>query len=406
MGSSLEGREFYRLVFLLGALTATGPFATDMYLASFPELARAFDAPAAQVQLGLSLFFLGLALGQPVYGPVIDSFGRRVPMLVGIGVFTGASVLLALAPNIESFVALRFVQAVGACAGMIIGRAIINDRFGEKDVARVMSYIMLVIGLAPVLAPMTGAYIVAHASWQYIFVALTAIGAACLAGTYFYLPESLPHEARKPFDFANITGNYRRVLTNRRFMVPTLGIGFSFGTLFAFVSGSPFVYMEVFGLSPQAFGWLFALNAFGLIGSSQLNRLLLANFQLRQVLLAASGIASCAAIVLVAFAGSGSLVMVVLPLFVCLAPTPMIAANATAIALQAARRETGSASAVLGVIQFGFGAVVSGLLGLIHYPSVYPMGGIMLVCSLCATAIFFLGVGKPESPARRSSLRD
>ncbi len=394
MGVNIEGRALYRLVAILGALTATGPFAIDMYLASFPELVRVFGASEVQVQLGLSMFFLGLALGQLVYGPLIDSFGRKGPMLAGIGVFTGTSILLAMAPDIESFIVLRFLQAVGACAGMIIGRAIINDLFEEKEMARVMSLIMLVIALAPVLAPMTGAYIVAHASWQLIFVVLAAMGAGSWFAAAAGLPESLPPEARKPFNLRGILAGYASVLRNRGFLVPMFGAGFSFGVLFTFVAACPFVYMDVFGVSPQTFGWLFAVNAVGMVTGSQGNRLLLTWFPLRGVLLGASVVATCATIFLLAVAGADSLALVVFATFLCLAPTPMIAANSVAIALQAAKSETGSASAVIGVAQFGFGAAVSGLVGMIHAQSVYPMAGIMFVCSTCALAIYFFGLGK------------
>lgn len=214
MSVQIEGRAFIRLVAILGATTAIGPFAIDMYLASFPELVRVFEASAAQVQLGLSMFFLGLALGQLLYGPLIDSFGRKRPLLIGIAVFTLASLLLAVSSKIEGFVVLRFMQALGACAGMIVGRAIINDLFEEKEVARVMSLIMLVIALAPVLAPMTGAYIVAHASWHWIFVVLAGLGAFCCAAVAFGLPESLPLEMRKPLSLRGVLAGYASVLTN------------------------------------------------------------------------------------------------------------------------------------------------------------------------------------------------
>jgi MFS transporter, DHA1 family, multidrug resistance protein len=392
MREQVRGRSFFRLVVILGATNATGPFAIDMYLASFPELVRVFETGVAEVQLGLSMFFVGLALGQLVYGPVIDSFGRKAPLLVGMGVFTLASLLLAVAPNIETFIFLRFLQAIGACAGMIIGRAIINDLFDETEMARVMSLIMLVIALAPVLAPMTGAYIVAHASWHVIFVVLALIGGFCWLAVALGLPETLAPGNRRSLRLGSVLGGYAGVLGNRGFLVPMLGAGFSFGVLFAFIAACPFVYMEVFGVSPQTFGWLFAVNAIGMISGSQLNRLLLSYFPLRRVLLAASALAACATVLLVGVAGSGSLALVVFASFLCLAPTPMIGANSVALALQAAKGATGSASAVVGVGQFGFGAAVSGLVGVIHGQSVYPMAAIMLACACCAFAIFLFGI--------------
>jgi MFS transporter, DHA1 family, multidrug resistance protein len=381
-----------RLVILLGALTACTPFAIDMYLAGIPDMVASFRTDPGNVQLGLSMFFVGLALGQLLYGPVIDRVGRKAPLLAGLSLFVATSVLLALTSEVGSFIGLRFVQGIGCCSGMIIGRAVINDLFEERDVARVMSLMMLVLGMAPVVAPMIGGFIVSVADWRMIFAFLTLYGAICFAAAYLLLPETLPPLERQVGSLASVFATYGRLLATRAFLVPTLGLSFAFGAIFAFVSGAPFVYMGVYGATPQEFGWLFGLNALSMIISSQSNRWLLTRFTTRQVLVAASSVSVIAAIAAVLLSRSSSIFFLIPALFFCLGMMPMIGANATAIAMQAARPNSGSGSAVIGVMQFGFAALVSSIIGLFVIDTPYPMTGTILVCASTAWAIFFFGL--------------
>jgi MFS transporter, DHA1 family, multidrug resistance protein len=339
-----------------------------------------------------------MALGQLFYGPIIECYGRKGPLLVGVAIFVASSILLAMAPSIEAFIVLRFLQAIGGCAGMIVGRAIINDLFEERDVARMLSMMMLVIGVAPILAPLAGGIVMTYSTWHMIFVLLAAFGACCGLAALLLVPETLPPARRRRMGPGDALRSYGRVLSNRRFLAPTLGTGFAFSALFSFITASPFVYMEVFGLSPQMFGLVFGVNATSLIISSQLNRVLLAHFALRHVLIGASTLSVASAAVAVLFAGTGVLVLLVAPIFFALGCTPIISANSTAIAMQACRSDTGSASAIIGLAQFGFAAAASGVLGLVHQTNAYPMTGAVLIFAFAGWTIFVFGVGtRPKS---------
>lgn len=385
-----------RLTLILGALTAFAPLATDMYLASFPALAASFHTDSGSVQLGLSVFFVGLAVGQLLYGPLIDRFGRKGPLLIGITLFAATSLLLVFAPDIESFIGLRLLQALGGCAGMIVSRAVISDLFDEREAARVLSLMMTVQGLAPILAPILGGYILAFADWRAIFLFLTGFGLLCLGATLALLPETLPRQERRPANILRVLKAYAYLLADRRFIVPTLVGSFALGGIFAFISGSPFVFMELYRVSPQHYGWLFGANAFGMIVAAQLNRILLHRFSPTGILAGAIGFQIAAILAALAALASGSLVLFLLPLLAGLATIPLIAANATAIGMAASGDHAGSASGIIGVLQFGVAGLISALVGLLHDGTALPMVGGILVCGLLAGGILLFG----RRPAR------
>lgn len=380
-----------RLTLVLAALTAFAPFATDMYLASFPLLAQSFHTDLGKVQLGLSLFFLGLALGQLIYGPLIDRFGRKLPLMAGVGLFIVTSLLIVVAPNIESFIVLRLLQAMGGCAGMIVSRAVISDLFKGQEAARVLSLMMLVQGLGPILAPILGGYVVAFAGWQAVFVFLALFGATCLFATQLCIPETLPSEQRQKAGAVDILKAWTGLLVRPRFIVPALAGGFAFACMFAFISGSPFVYMQLHGVSERLYGWLFGLNAVGMIIAAQLNRSLLKHMTAERVMTLALGVLLVAGIALVIVAQHASLPVLIALLWIGLATVPMIGANSTALAMEASGRDRGSASAIIGVVQFGLAALVSGLVGVFHNGTAWPMTGAILVCGATAVVIWTTG---------------
>lgn len=379
------------LTFILGALTSFAPFATDMYLASFSVLAEYFSTGLGQVQLGLSLFFLGLAGGQLIYGPMADRFGRKKPLLLGIGIFIFASLALIVAPNIESFIALRLLQAIGGCSGMIISRTIINDLFAPREVARVLSLMMLVQGLGPITAPILGGYILVFAGWKAIFGFLALFGLACFLATLFGLPESLPQDKRRRQNSSGIVKTFLGLLAQRDFIVPALTGSLAFGGMFAYISGSPFVFMELHGVSQEQYGWLFGLNACGMIMAAQINRYLLIRFSPLQVLIGALSINVAAGVVMLLAAGGISFSLLVALLWICLSVLPLIGANATALGMAAGRKFGGSASAIIGVLQFSLASIVSAMVGVLHNGSSYPMICVILACSLSAGLVLFFG---------------
>lgn len=380
-----------RLIGTLGLLAAFAPLATDMYLASFPALAETFSASEAEVQLGLSMFFLGLSVGQLVYGPLIDRFGRRLPLLAGIGLFVASSLALTVAPTIESFVFLRFLEAVGGCAGMIIGRAIIRDLFDEREGARVLSIMMMIMGVAPVLAPSLGAIILGFADWQSIFLALALFGVLCLTLATLWLPETLPATQRQSIHPREIARVFATLIGRRAFIVPTLAGAVGFAGLFAFISGSPFVFMEYYGVDQQTYGLLFGANAAGMVAASQVNRILLARLSTRAVfaLALAVNVVGGGAVFALALA-EAPLPALFAALWITLATVPLIAANTIAIGMSASGTYAGSASSIIGVLQFACASIASAAVGLLSEGTAAAMATVIFACGLGAAAILLL----------------
>lgn len=379
------------LTFILAALTAFAPLSTDMYLASFSSLADTFATDEGRVQLSLSVFFFGLAVGQLIYGPLIDRFGRKPPLIAGLVVFTLASAAIVAVPTVDGFIALRLVQALGGCAGMVVSRAVVADLFDERGSARFLSQMMLVQGLAPIVAPLMGGYILAVAPWQAIFAVLALFGVGCVIAATRGLPETLPPERRHAAGPMGIARAFGRVLADRAFMAPALSGAFAAASLFAFISGSPYVYMQLHGVSQQDYGWLFGFNAFGMILASQVNRLLLRWFTTRAVMGGALAFNVAMATLLVIFAAKASLPLLVGLLWLCLASGPLIGANAMAIAMSRAGEHRGTASSVMGVTQFAVASLASAAVGLLHDGTVYPMVGIILAGGVFASLAYVLG---------------
>lgn len=268
-----HSRQFYVFVLLLGALTAFGPLSIDMYLPAFPEMAAALGVPQGRIELSLASFFIGMALGQLVYGPVTDRFGRKKPLYAGLAIYVLASAACAQALSADSLIFFRFLQALGACAGIVVSRAMVRDLFDHREGAQVFSLLMLVMGVAPILAPLAGGYILLFAGWQAIFWSLTAISAVICVFVALYLPET-----RKPdpsVRFSRSFHTYRDILRDRDFLGYTLTAGFAQSGLFAYITGSSYVFIEYYGVAAHHFGWFFGANACGLIAASQVNAWLL-----------------------------------------------------------------------------------------------------------------------------------
>ena len=384
------------LAFILAGLTSFAPFAIDMYLASFPDLARTFRTDLGSVQLSLSVFSLGLAVGQIVYGPLIDRFGRKLPMLIGVGVFTVTSLLIVMAPTIDFFVGLRFLQAIGGCAGMIISRAIIADLFKAHEAAKVLSLMMLVQGLAPILAPIIGGYILIAAGWQAIFVFLTLFGIACMAAVWWGLPETLAVDQRRRENPLRVLRAWGDLLATRTFVVPAIAGALAFGSSFAFISGSSFVYMDLHGVGEGTYGWLFGLNAVGMIIAVQINRWLLSRLSATTILNGVFLLFVVLAGLLMATADSLPLFALVAMLFVCLGCVPVIGANTVAIAMEATGMHRGSGSAILGITQFAIASLTSAGVGFLHNGTALPMTGIIFLCALATALVWFLGGRRRE----------
>ena len=362
-----------RLALVLGSLAAFGPFSIDMYLSGFPAIATDLGTDVGSVQFTLSIFFFGMAAGQLIYGPLADRLGRRGPLLFGAALFTLSSALIAFAPDVASMTVLRLAQALGGCAGMIIGRAVVRDLFDLKDAASFITQLMLVQGLAPVIAPLLGAWILTAFGWRAVFVVLAVMGAGSFLAVRFGLPETLPADHRRREPIADLGRVFLGLLRNRAFLAPTLAVATAFSALFSYLSASPHVLMTVHGVSQQTYGWLFGLTALGMIVVAQSNRLFLRLASPKTVFRLTIAVAFAEAIWLNLVADTTSLVVFMIPLALGLTLIPLIGANGTALAMAASGRHAGSASSILGALQFGLGTAVSAALGLFHDATARPL---------------------------------
>jgi DHA1 family bicyclomycin/chloramphenicol resistance-like MFS transporter len=385
----------WRLVLLLGALTAFAPMSIDMYLSSLPSIGRTLHAGPDQTQATLAAFFAGMAIGQFVYGPASDRFGRRLPLLIGIGVFVAASVVCALAPNIETLIAARFVQALGGCAGPVIARAVVRDRFSHADTARVLSLMTLIMGLAPVLAPQLGGVVQFFAGWRGVFWSLVVFGALIGLWVTGSLAESRSAETEAHARGENPLRAYVALFGMRRLMGYALAGALNGAVLFTYISGAPDLVMGTYGHAPLVFNIIFAFNAVGIIGASQVNRWLLRRATPDQVLSKAS-IASIVAaflLTLAAWTGWGGQWTVLPLLFAALSIYGLMGGNTMAGALSVDPRRAGSISALMGSASFGAGALASWAGGLLHDGTPRPVAGVMFACLVgSALAIFLLAL--------------
>ncbi|MBB4128146.1 DHA1 family bicyclomycin/chloramphenicol resistance-like MFS transporter [Xanthomonas translucens] len=375
------------VVLLLGALSAFGALAVDMYLSGFPAIAEALHTDVAHVQLSLSSFFIGLCAGQLLYGPLSDAWGRRGPLLVGIALFTATSLLLALSTDVDMFIGIRALQAIGGCAGMIVARAVIQDLMEPHAAARTLSTMMMVQGLAPVLAPLLGGWLLALAGWKSVFVFLALFGTACLLSVWFGLPETLPIERRRALRLGTTLRGFGQLLRMPDFVLPALTGATAMAVMFAYIAGSPGVFMRLHGVSQQRYGWLFACNGLGMVMASRVNLMLLRKLPPTVVRRAAVCVLAAAAAALLLLRDSHALLWLVAPLFVCIGCVPMVAANSVAMAMGAGRFAAGSASSLIGALQFGLAASASALVGALDDGTALPMTGVMATCAGLAVAM-------------------
>ncbi|RYU10081.1 Bcr/CflA family multidrug efflux MFS transporter [Nocardioides iriomotensis] len=379
-----------QLIVVLGSLIALGPLTIDMYLPAFPQLADELDASAASVQLTLTGMLGGLAFGQLVIGPLSDAFGRRRPLLAGLVVHALASLLCAVAPNIAVLSVVRVLQGFAGAAISVVALATVRDLFSGVAVARTMSRLMLVIGLAPIVAPSIGGFILQVTDWRGIFFVLAGAAVVLIGVALVGLRETLPVERRRSARVGATLRTYRSLLSDRTFVALVLVAGLSFSSLFVYVSGASFVLQEGFGLDARTFGLVFGANSAALTIASQLNPTLIRRFGPANVLTGAILVSMAAAVaLLVAGLAGGGLVTVLVPLMVVLASAGLAMPNTPALALNRHGEAAGTASAMLGCVQFGVGALVAPLVGVLGSTTAAPMGAVMLTVTGLAALLMF-----------------
>lgn len=391
-----------QLIIVLGSLIALGPLTIDMYLPAFPELARDLDASAASVQLTLTGMLGGLAVGQLVIGPLSDAFGRRRPLITGLVVHATASVLCALAPSIHVLSAVRVLQGFAGAAISVVALATVRDLFSGLAVARTMSRLMLVIGMAPIVAPSIGGFILGVTDWRGIFVVLAAAAVVLVLVAFLGLRETLPVEPRRSARVGATLRTYGSLMKDGTFIALVLMGGLMFASIFAYVSGASFVLQEGFGLDERTFGLVFGANALALTVVSQVNPLLLRRFGQVDVLTAAILISATAAasLIVTGLTGLGGLAGVLVPLMMVLGAAGLAMPNTPSLALNRHGEAAGTASAMLGFVQFGVGAVVAPLVGAFGSTTAVPMGTVMLAVTGLAGVLMFAVVRRDPSVRR------
>jgi MFS transporter, DHA1 family, multidrug resistance protein len=394
------GFKRWQQICLLGALSMFAPLSTDMYLPALPSMAHDLSASPAAVALTLTASLVGLGVGQLVAGSLSDALGRRRPVLVGLLVYTASSVLCALAPDVWTLCALRLLQGAAGAAGIVIARAVVRDLYSGVEGARFFARLMIVIGLAPILAPIVGGQLLHITDWRGVFLVLAAIGAVLTVFSWRALPETLPPGARQRGGLASMLSVLGVLLRDRRFMGLTLCFGLFFGAIFAYIAGSPFVLEDIFGISPQLFGVLFACNAVGLVVASQAGGRVVGRYGPQRLLTigVAAGTATGAGLLLTVL-GHGGLAPVLLCFFFLPASFGLVAPNVTALALAPFPHVAGSASALMGLMQFGLGAAVAPLVGVAGSHTAVPTAIVIAAMVLAAAVVLWASISGERTRA-------
>ncbi|MBB3113741.1 DHA1 family bicyclomycin/chloramphenicol resistance-like MFS transporter [Paenibacillus phyllosphaerae] len=387
-----------RLALILAAFSALGPFTVDMYLPALPEIMNDYGTNASTIQVSLTASLLGLGLGQMVMGPLSDSYGRRNPLMIAMVLYILSSIGCAVAPNVETFILLRFIQGGAASAGLVIARAIARDRYSGVEMTKFISLLTMISNVAPLLSPNAGSAVTAYASWSGVFVFLGLLGILLTVITTRGLEESLPPAKRVPSSLGAFMRNYNHLLRDRTFMGYALVNGILFAGIFAFVAATPFIYQNIFGVSPQVFSILFAMNGLAImIGSQIVKRAAGRLFEplILRLGLTLSVIATSA--ILIAVLANGSLATIVGSTFLFAVSIGMIGPVCVTLAMESHGQHAGSASAILGTLQFSLGAVISPLVGIAGEHSALPFGVVIFATSVLAFAAYVLLIRKART---------
>lgn len=379
-----------RIILILAGLNAFGPLAIDLYLPAFNHIAAEYSTTTEEVQLSLSIYLIGLALGQLLYGPLVDRIGRRVPLIIGICLFALASLGCALAVSLDGLIALRFMQALGGCAGMVISRAIVRDLCDPKTAAKVFSQLMLVNGIAPMLAPLLGSLLLHYFSWHASFYFCFLFAIFCGIAVIIWLPETIPSNAARP-PISSAFQQYQHLFKEYSFLVFSMVSGLTLAGLFIYIGNSHFLFVEYYGLSDSQYAWLFALNSLSIMLSAQLNNILLAKhdsvYWVKRVLFISLG---AALLLIIATYLTVPLWLFILPIIIFMGSLGVLLPNITACAMALEGRQAGSASALMGTLQFAIAASLSGFTAWLHNATPYPPAIMLAICA--ATAILLITV--------------
>ncbi|WP_374949383.1 multidrug effflux MFS transporter [Mucilaginibacter sp.] len=386
-------QRYFIIILILGSLTALAPFSIDMYLPGFPEIARSLHTTTEKVALSLSTFFIGISAGQLLYGPLLDKYGRKKPLYFGLAVYIVASMGCYFSASIEQLIGLRFIQAVGSCAASVAAMAMVRDIFPPKDNAKVFALLILVLGASPMIAPTAGGYITDYFGWHAIFIVLTVMAILIMLAVVFGLNDDYKPDSSISLKPAPILDSFKKVIVDPQFYTYAVCGGIGFSCLFAYVSASPLVFMDVFKVSSKAYGWIFAGLSVGFIGASQVNSRLVKTYKSEQIVNVTIPAMLIISVLFLLGAWqnllglAGTLVMI----FGVLACVGIISPNTSALSLAPFDKNAGVASALLGAFQMSIGSAVSVGVSLFPGKTAVPMAAIMVVSSFLALVMLVIG---------------
>jgi DHA1 family bicyclomycin/chloramphenicol resistance-like MFS transporter len=389
-------QQNFFLILMLGALNTITPFSIDMYLPAFPKIAIDLHTGIQNIALSVSAYFLGFALGQILYGPLLDRFGRKRPLYIGLSLYIIATIICSTSTTINELLILRFIQALSGCVASVAAMAMVRDFFSPDKSASLISLLILILGVSPMLAPTVGSFIVASFGWQYVFIFLAIIVCIILIIVFFFLPEGQMPNTSISLKPKPIINGFKSILLHPQFYIFSLAGTFSFSGLFVYVAGSPAIFMDQFHVSPKTYGGIFALLSVGFIGSSQMNHLLTRKYKSEEIFRVTSIIQTIASALY--FIGAINawygLATNMVFLFIILSCAGLTYPNAAAIALSPFEKNAGSAAALLGFIQIGIGGLISSGIGFLHAKGSYPTSLIMVITSSIGLLILLLSKSK------------
>ncbi|HAV1568850.1 TPA: multidrug effflux MFS transporter [Enterobacter hormaechei subsp. steigerwaltii] len=383
--SELNGKI---VISILALLSVFAPLSTDMYLSAFSDIQSYLRAEDGALELSLSVFFLGLCTGQLLFGPLIDRYGRRAPLLTGIAIFCGATTMMLLTSSASHFIVLRFIQAIGACGGMVVGRAVVSDLYRGVRAARTMTILVMLMALGPVLSPLLGGILVSYFGWKSIFITMLAIGMLAFLLSAVFLPETLPVHARSEQSLIKSFASYRKLLISRNFILLSLVSAFVQAAMFSFITASSSVFQGVFGLSNIEYGVAFAQVSLSLLLSSWLNNKLLMIFSVKSIISTALPVLLLVSLILISVSDTDKLWVFITLLCVVIAMVGLLGANTTSLAMEAAHGLSGVGSAFIGSLQFGIAFVCSAAIAACISESALPLAMGITIPALIASLMW------------------
>lgn len=392
-------------ILILGMLSTISPFSIDMYLPGFPAIAADLRTSIANVQLSLTSYLIGIAVGQLLYGPLLDRFGRKTPLYAGLLLYVLASLVCAFTTSINALIAMRLFQALGGCVGMVAAQALVRDLFPLNKIAQAFSSLTLVIAISPMVAPTVGGYVSASFGWQYVFVILAGLTVLIIGAVYLILPEGRKADSSLSLHPKTVLKNFYTVVKQPQFLLYALAGGIATSAGFAYIAGSADVLINIYGFTQQQYGWVFALLAFGMIGTTQLNHILLKRFTSQQIIKVGLLYQTVIGLLLVTgtwleWYGPYGLIAI---MFVFLTGQGLTNPNATALSLAPFTRHIGSAASLHGCFRMAIGGLVTAAVSILHNNTALPMVGVMVMCVVTGLLVLFVG---KRTIRYRASLKD